>query len=58
MDIIKKLAALVEVKSIVTLALVGVGCWGFMANMISGEVFAGWVSAIMVYFFNKDRKES
>jgi len=58
MDIIKKLAALVEVKSIVTIALVGVGCWGFMTNLISGEVFAGWVSAIMVYFFNKDRKDS
>ena len=58
MDIIKKLAALVEVKSIVTLVLIFVGCWGFMTNLISGEVFSGWVGMILVYFFNKERKES
>jgi hypothetical protein len=57
MDIIKKLAALVEVKSIVTLALVGVGCWGFMSGLIGADIFGGWCSMILVYFFSKDRKE-
>lgn len=55
---LKRLEKLIEVKSIVTLTLVGVGCWGFVANLISGEVFAGWVGMILVYFFNKDRKDT
>jgi membrane-bound ClpP family serine protease len=56
-NLIKRLVALLEVKSMVTLVLVFVGCWGFMTNLISGEVFAGWVGMILVYFFNKERKE-
>ena len=56
--LIERLIKLLEVKSMVTLILVVVGCWGFVNEIISGEVFAGWVSAIMVYFFNKDRKDS
>ena len=54
---LRRLEKLVEVKSIVTLTLVGVGSWGFITNLISGEVFAGWVGMILVYFFNKDRTE-
>jgi hypothetical protein len=56
-NLIKKIVALIEVKSVVTLTLVFVGCWGFMSKLISGEVFAGWVGMILVYFFNKERKE-
>ena len=55
--LIKRLCALLDVKSIITITLVSVGCIGFMQGVIGGEVFASWVSAIMVYFFNKDRKE-
>lgn len=56
-ELVNKLIKLLEVKSLVTLILVIVGCWGFVSNLISGEVFAGWVGMIMVYFFNKDRKQ-
>lgn len=56
-NLIKRLVSLLDVKSLVTLTLVVVGCWGFMTNLISGEVFAGWVGMILVYFFNKERKE-
>jgi len=56
-SLIKRICALIEVKSIVTLTLVIVGCIGFMQGVIGGEVFAGWVGMILVYFFNKERKE-
>ncbi|NCU28493.1 MAG: hypothetical protein EOM85_02375 [Candidatus Moranbacteria bacterium] len=51
----KRISALLEVKSIVTLALVFSAVWGFVNKMIPIELFGGWVGMILIYFFQKDK---
>jgi hypothetical protein len=46
-----KIVSLFEVKSIVTLMLISVGCWGFVNKIIGPELFSAWVSSVMTYFF-------
>ena len=55
--LIKRVEQLLEVKSIVTLLLVSVACYGFVTKMISAELFGGWVMAVMTYFFTKQPKK-
>lgn len=52
--LIERLIKLLEVKSMITLMLVAVACWGFIAGLISTELFATWVGMIITYFFKKD----
>lgn len=44
---------LFQVKSIMSLALVGAMIWGFMHEMVSSEVFVGIVSSVVTYFFTR-----
>lgn len=53
--LIKRISALLEVKSIITLALVLSAVWGFVNKMIPIELFGGWVGMIFIYFFQKDK---
>jgi len=50
----ERLAKLIEVKTLITFALVGGGLYGFVAGLIGPDVFGGWTSMILVYFFSKD----
>jgi hypothetical protein len=51
--LLKNVANLAKVKSIMSLAMVFALIYGFVNQMISGEVFAGFVGAIITYFFTK-----
>lgn len=50
----ERLTKLLEVKTLITFALVGGGLYGFIAGLIGADVFGGWCSMILVYFFSKD----
>jgi hypothetical protein len=52
----EKLSKLIDVKTIVTLALVAAAIYGFVQKIISAELFATWVTAIIVFYFTKDKK--
>lgn len=54
----ERVLKLLEVKSIVTLVLVFSATYGFLTGIVERDIFAGWVGMILVYFFNKDRKDS
>lgn len=56
--IIERICKLLEVKSIMTLVLVIVACYGFTTKMISAELFAAWVTAVVTYFFTKNTQSS
>lgn len=49
-------AKLIDVKTIITLAMVGTLIYGFIARFVSLEVFAPVLTAVIAYFFNKDKK--
>lgn len=49
----EKFAALIDLKSIVTLVLIGALTYGFIAKFVSIEVFAPVVASVIAYFFNK-----
>jgi hypothetical protein len=49
----EKFAKLVDLKSIVTLVLVAAAVYGFVQKIISAELFATWVTAIIVFYFTK-----
>lgn len=51
-----KAAALIDVKTIVTFALVGVTCVLALRGQVSEEFFASVVTAVITYFFTR-RKE-
>jgi hypothetical protein len=51
----ERLTKLLEVKTIITLALVFGGLYGFTTGMINTDVFGGWVGMILIYFFQKDK---
>jgi hypothetical protein len=57
MGIVKRLEALLEVKSIMTLALVLTACWGFVVGIVPVELFSTWVGAVITYFFTKNMKK-
>ena len=51
--ILKRIAALMEVKSIITLSLITTACWGFYVGKVPVELFSTWVGAVITYFFVK-----
>jgi uncharacterized membrane-anchored protein len=55
--LIRRFEQLLEVKSIVTLLLVAVACYGFVTKMITAELFGGWVMAVITYFFTRQPKK-
>ena len=50
----ERLNKLLEVKTIITLTLVFGGLYGFVTGSIGADIFGGWLSMILVYFFAKD----
>ena len=52
----KAITKLIDLKSIVTLILVVAAVYGFVMKIISAELFATWVTAIIVFYFTKDKK--
>jgi hypothetical protein len=52
----EKFAKLIDLKSIVTLVLVSAAVYGFVKGIITAELFATWVTAIVVFYFTKDKK--
>lgn len=55
--ITERVLKLFEVKSIMTLSLIFVACYGFITGKISAELFAAWVTAVVTYFFTKKSAE-
>lgn len=55
--ITERVLKLFEVKSIMTLLLIIVACYGFIVGKISAELFAAWVTAVVTYFFTKKSAE-
>lgn len=53
----ERLAKLIDLKSIVTLALVGVFSIGFLKGAIGSDKFAEIVTMVVVFYFAK-RKDS
>lgn len=49
----EKFAKLIDLKSIVTLVLIAAAVYGFVVGLISAELFATWVTAIIVFYFTK-----
>jgi hypothetical protein len=54
----EKFAKLIDVKTIITLALVAAAIYGFVQKIISAELFATWVTAIIVFYFTKDKDKA
>lgn len=52
-DLIKNLANLLKVKTIVTLAITASLCYGFISGMITTEVFAAIAGSVVTYYFTK-----
>ena len=50
---LKQFAKLVDLKSIISLALVGVTCFGFVVDKISPETFMGLTMAVVTYYFTR-----
>jgi len=55
---LKRLEKLFEVKSIVTLSLVFVACYGFVVGKVPVELFATWVGAVITYFFTRKQPDT
>lgn len=51
--LLKNLANLVKLKTIVTLILIGVISWGFTKEMVAVEVYVPLVMAVITYYFTK-----
>jgi hypothetical protein len=49
----ERIEKLLELKSIITVMLLGAGTYGFLTGLIASDVFAGWASAVMVYYFTR-----
>jgi len=50
---VKQLSKLVELKSIMSIALVGATVYGFIADKIASDVFMGLVMAVVTYYFTR-----
>jgi len=53
----EKLIKLLEVKSIITIVLLGIFAYGFVIGKIDGEQVVTATFMILTYFFNKDSKK-
>lgn len=52
-----KLLNLLGVRSIITLCLTGVLCYGFIVGKIESKDFLVYVAMVFTFFFNKVEKE-
>lgn len=53
----EKLISLLGVRSIITLALTGVLCWGFITSKVDSKDFLVYVTMVFTFFFAKTDKE-
>lgn len=53
-----RLTKLLELKSIITLMLISVACYGFVVNKITPELFATWVGMVLVFYFTRKQPDS
>lgn len=53
----EKLISLLGVRSIITLALTGVLCWGFITGKVDSKDFLVYVTMVFTFFFAKTDKE-
>ena len=58
MDILKKIAALIDVKSIVTISLVAVLCWISLKQMPVPELFSTALMLVLGFFFGKGSQQN
>ncbi len=49
----KEIKKLIDLKSIITLALTGALVWGFVASEIEAKDFLIYVAMVFTYYFNK-----
>lgn len=55
-EVIKKIAKLIDLKSIITLAITGFLMYGFVVKVISAEQFMTVATMILTYYFAKKEK--
>lgn len=55
-ELIKKAVKLLEVKSLISLTVIGALTYGFVKGFVSTELYVPIVMAVVTYFFN--RRES
>jgi len=48
-----QLAALIDLKSLITLALVGATVYGFVIQIVPIEVFIALVTSVITYYFTR-----
>ena len=53
----EKLISLLGVRSIITIALTGVLCWGFITGKVDSKDFLVYVTMVFTFFFAKTDKE-
>ncbi len=53
-----RLMKLLEVKSIVTLSLVLVACYGFVTGIVPVELFSTWVGAVITFYFTRKQPDT
>jgi hypothetical protein len=51
---LQNLAALLKVKSIITLAIIGGVTYGFIVGTVPSEAYCGFAGAVITYYFTKD----
>jgi len=56
--LLEKLIRLLEVKSIITLMLISIVCYGFVVGTVPVELFSTWVGAVITYFFTRKHLEN
>lgn len=53
----EQFSKLVDLKSIVTLALVGATVYGFIVNRVPIEVFIALVTSVITYYFTRKSED-
>ncbi len=51
--LVKNLANLLKVKTLITLAIIAALCWGFVTGNVTSEVFAAIAGSVVTYYFTK-----
>ena len=51
-------ANLLKIKSLITLAIIGVTCYLAITKILPVEAFTGFAGAIITYYFTKPDKDS
>ena len=57
MKIRERLAKLIDLKSIITLALTTALIWGFVVGRIEAKDFLIYLAMVFTYYFNKKKEE-